>query len=372
MKFSARSIITKVLLHEAFDIKKQELGKVPFKSSTVSDPHIRAIVNFTSKKTGIPTAEIDKKLADKISYIEKMKNYSQLLYDTAAKNAAAGAAFELMGELEDEHFDNKRVKWDLATFKELIDLIQDEHEQFFPLRAPGELNYILSIDPIIVPTDDPNLKKFNSVTTAAASANGDFIFNKQFMQKLLDFAVLENSKPKGKKYKSNGGIIPDAYAPIEFLILHELLHYAYGDFAAGKRLSKYSPQVHNFASDFRSNYMLVKNGYEQLPIGLFSDFINYDRQGTYDDLVKIVHSELNKLPKDLRQKFEQIADMDQHTGEEGYPEDKSQQGQEQQGQGQSQSGWTPKVGDKVRLPDGSPAVVKSVQNGKAEVERISS
>ena len=98
--------------------------------------------------------------------------------------------------------------------------------------------------------------------------------------------------------------------------MHELLHYTYGDFAAGKRLGQYTPQEHNWASDFRSNYMLVKNGYDQLPIGLFSDHINYDRQHSYDAMVKLVHEELAKLPKPLQDKFKDMSDLDEH-GEPG-------------------------------------------------------
>jgi hypothetical protein len=359
-----RSWITKSLLKENFEIKKKALDQVKFKSSKLSDSHIREIVNLISKRFGIPAQLIDTQLASHIVDIEKMKTYSKLLYDTAAKNAAASAAFKVLQTFPDYKFEDRRVKWDLAVFKNLIDLIQDEHEQFFPLRAPGEMNYILSIAPIIVPTDDPKLDEYNKITTAAATSGGDFIFNKNFMQQLMDFAVLENSKPKGKKYQSNGGVIPDAYAPIEFLILHELLHYAYGDFNKSKRLSQYSHQVHNFASDFRSNYMLVKNGYEQLPLGLFSDFINYDRQEKYDELCKVVHDELKKLPHDLQQKFEEISELDDH-------DDQDESGKDSDIGGKGTK-WTPKVGEKVKLPDGSPAIVKSIENGKAVVERISS
>jgi hypothetical protein len=48
--------------------------------------------------------------------------------------------------------------------------------------------------------------------------------------------------------------------------------------------------------------MLVKSGYEQIPLGLFSDSINYDRQYTYEEMVKLVHDELKKLPPPLEGK----------------------------------------------------------------------
>ena len=315
MKFRSRLARA---LWEAFDVSRKDVGQVQFRKSTISDPHIREIVNNASAKLGIPAADIDKRLQKDIDQIEEFKKYSYLLYDTAAKNAVESAAFDLVHHSHDA---KSFPKFDVKIFHELIDMVQVEHEQFFPLRAPGEITYIYSFDPILVPTKNKEWvdQGFNSIKTAAATDKGQFIFNTEFMQKLMDWATIEKLHPKGKKYKSNGGIIPDAYAYIEFLIVHELLHYSHGDFAAGKRLGQYSNQVHNYASDFRSNYMLVKSGYDQLPLGLFSDHINYDRQGSYDDMVALVDSELKKMPKPLQDKFKDIADLDDHPPPGGGP-----------------------------------------------------
>jgi hypothetical protein len=66
--------------------------------------------------------------------------------------------------------------------------------------------------------------------------------------------------------------------------------------------------------DFRSNYMLVKSGYEQLPIGLFSDDLNFDRELTssYPKLIKVLDEELKKLPKDLQAWVEIEMEVDTH------------------------------------------------------------
>ena len=307
------SKITRALL-EAYDITKAAPGQVPFKSSSMSDPHIRAIVDAASAKTGVPAAEIDAVIQKEVDKIKEMKQYSYLLYDTAARNAVESAAFDLIAHSRRDEFE----KFDPVTFLKLVEMIQLENDQFFPLRAPGELNYIFTISPILVPSNKKEFQKFNSIGTAAATNNGEFIFNVPFMQKLMDWSTVEGLKPKGKKYESNGGPIPDAYAYIEFLIMHELLHYSYGDFSHGRRLKQYTPTEHNYASDFRSNYMLVKNGFDQLPVGLFSDHINYDRQRTYDEMVDLVHNELKKLPKPLQDKFGEIADrLDDHSSSQG-------------------------------------------------------
>ena len=352
-------LANEILMREAFDIVRKETGKVAFKHSSITDPHIRELVDHASKKLGIPAAEIDAKLLKELASIEDFKKYSFVLYDTLAKNAVESAAFDLVAHAaENPEFADRRVVFDLPTFFKLIRIIELEHyEQFFPLRAPGETHYIYGMDPIIVPGNkDPKYKQFNGIPTACATARGDFVFNKVFMQQLLDFAVYEGLRAKGKKYASNGGPIPDAYSYIEFLIIHELLHYTYGDFASGKRLGQYSHKVHNWASDFRSNYMLVKNGYDQLPIGLFSDHINYDRQGSYDAMVKLVHDELEKLPKPLQDKFKELSDLDEHEPQKKPP----------------QVPYKASPGEVVRLPDGSYGRVSRVDaDGTFDVDAIS-
>jgi hypothetical protein len=296
-------------LEEAFVTKKAAPGQVGFKQTQLTDSHIQQIINDTSAKTGVPAAKIQADMQKYISKIEEMKQYSYLLYDTAARNAAESAAFDMIEHSDQAHHE----KFDPVIFMKLIKMIQLEHDQFFPLRAPGETNYIFSFSPILLPSNKKEYAHWNNVIkTAAATAKGEFLFNVPFMQKLMTFAEVEGLKPKGKKYVSNGGSIPDAYAYIEFLIVHELLHYTYGDFAASKRMPEFSHTVHNYASDYRSNYMLVKSGYDQLPIGLFSDHINYDRQGKYKEMAALVDSELKKMPKPLQDVFLDIADMDDH------------------------------------------------------------
>ena len=307
-------------MFEALVVKRAASGQVPFKHTTIQDQHIQQIIQNAAQKTGVPVADIEAYLQKHIDDIEEMKKYSYLLYDTAARNAAQDAAFELIEHSSMPHHE----KFDPVIFMKLINMVQLENSQFFPLRAPGETNYIFSVSPILLPSNKKEYSHWNNVvTTAAATEKGQFLFNKPFMQKLMDFAQVEKLRPKGQKYQSNGGPIPDAYAYIEFLIMHELLHYSYGDFTAGKRLKQYSHTIHNYASDFRSNYMLVKSGFDQLPMGLFSDHINYDRQGSYKEMVELVDAELKKMPKPLQDKFKDIADMDQHgpqePGEPGQP-----------------------------------------------------
>lgn len=352
-------LAAKIPYFEAFDMRKKKLGEVPFRSSSLKDAHIAKLIKDAAVKTGENPRDILNAISDKITKIEELKKYSPVLYDTLARDAVSQAAFDLI-----DHADldpQKSLKFDVGTFFKLVKMVELEHQQFFPLRAPGEVNYIFHISPILVPTDKPELKKFNDIGTAAATPDGEFIFNKPFMQKLMDWASIEGLRPKGRKYVSNGGSIPDQYAYIEFLIMHELLHYSFGDFSHGKRLKQYSMQTHNWAMDFRSNYMLVKNGYDQLPIGLFSDHINYDRQGSYDAMVKIVDQELKKLPKPLQ---DQVKDMMQELDD--HPDGGDDGGDDSDG-GNDQV----RVGDTVRHNDGSFGKVTAVNSdGSIEVEGI--
>lgn len=316
-------------LWEGFDITKREAGEIRFRRTKLTEPHIKEIILAAAKKTGVSPDDILEHVREQVRKVTQFKKYSYLLFDTAAKMVVDQAAFDLV-----DHVDRPDLpKLSLPIFYELIDRIQLEHRgQFLPLRAPGELRYITKIKPILIPNPDSKLNaRFGSVDTAAATANGEFIFNVPFMQKLINYAYLEGLRPQGAKYECNGGDIPDYYAYIEFLIIHELLHYTYGDFKTGQKYHQYTPLEHNYASDFRSNYMLVKNGYSQLPLGLFSDHINFDRQGSYKEMIELVSNELKKLPKPLQDQFKDMAQMDDHPPPGGDPgqEKKDQKPQKQ-------------------------------------------
>jgi hypothetical protein len=289
---------------EAFDISRRARGEIKFKTSSIRDPHILSVIAEVSKKTGVPPKEIVQHIQDKVSKLTEIQKYSPILYDIAVKNAVESAAFDLVADVDNQNFE----KFNPLTFDSLIKLIRREHRQFFPVRQPGSHKYVYGFNPILVPTKNRDLSGYNSVSTAAATPRGEFIFNIEFMQKLMDWATIEHLVPQGKKYISNGGVIPDCYGYIEFLIVHELLHFSYGDFNYGKQMPEFSHQVHNMASDFRSNYMLIKNGYSQLPIGLYSDDVNSDRQESYREMAQLVHDELKKLPQNLQNLVPKPAD----------------------------------------------------------------
>lgn len=311
-------------IQEALSATRKEKGEVSFRSSTPADQHIRNVIAKISEDSGVPEELIDEFMENDISRLKEVQKYSPFLFDTLLKNSAESAAFSLINR--SEHL--KNMKWDDVKFDpdvmfKLIKLIQLDHRSWFQkgLRAPRSYKRINSVRPIFVPSNNPEYKKFNDVTTAAATASGEFIFNVPFMQRLINYGNAIGIEAKGKKYVSQGGTIPDAYSYIEFLVIHELMHYAWGDFAAGKKYKQYHPTAHNWASDFRSNYILVKNGYTQLPMGLFSDDINLDRPETdrYSKLIKFTNDEMMKLPPNLRQWAQKEFETDEHPTKKPNP-----------------------------------------------------
>jgi hypothetical protein len=352
------------------DIRRRTKGEVPFRASSLIDPHIQKVIQQLSSDTGVSINDITKQVSEKIDEFKELQKYSPMLHDTLILNAAENAVFKLIRTSKIK-IDPELTKFNPRIFKKLLKIINQEQmgvtgsKGIFPLRVPGETRVITSVDAILVPVEDnPDLEQFNDITTAAVTPKGQFIFNVPFMEQLLYYGAVVEIKPNGQKYISNGGIIPDNYCYIEFLILHELYHYMYGDFKFYEKYKKFGHTAHNIASDFRSNYILVKNGYTQLPIGLFSDDLNLDRDETnnYYKLLKIVDRELKKLPKRYQAWVENELSPDEHP--------KQEQEQEQE---QEKVTWNPQVGDIV-LNNLTGKFVKVTQvhdDGTADVEPAS-
>jgi len=288
-----------------------------FSVSKKTDKHVRATLAAVSKASGIPLADLEAEVDKKIAELEELRQKSPILYDTIADNVIEGEAFNFLKKHKVEV--KGAQKFSPLTFYKLFRRIRVENDSLFPLR-----NFIdhKALEPRVILTPDSRTPQFNDIPTACATPAGEFVFNKEFMQQLLDYAHLKKITPKGKKYDTNGGDIPGDYAYIEFLIKHELYHYTYADFHYQKIL-KADPQIINWVGDFRSNYDLVKSGNEQIPIGLFSTHVNYDKQRTYREMYDLVKSEMDKLSPPMQDRVKQIMDglsSDEHgEGGEGDP-----------------------------------------------------
>jgi hypothetical protein len=309
---------------------KAAVGTVS-KRSKLSDPHIQKAIAYASKVTGNSVQDIEQHLQDKAKEFEDVRAKSPILYDSIAANIFEQ---ELYKYFREKKLVNPKgvAEFDPVVFSALVRRIKAENPSIFPLRNFYNKKPLAAPRMILVPTTNKVDDKWNKVDTAAATPNGEFIFNVDCCQRDMNFAYIQGIKPKSKKYKSNGGEFPDEYAPVEFTILHEFYHYTHGDFHYMK-VHGGNPTIHNWAGDFRSNYDLIKAGYEPYAEGLFNDHINYDRQSTYKEMYDIIEKEFKKLNKDQQDKVskamggmgddhsEHASDQEPSHGQEPSPED---------------------------------------------------
>lgn len=307
--------------------RKYKKGQSILSSSSINSPHIVKIINY------LVSAGLDRKKL--ISQVEQFTQrdldcakIAPNMYTGIAQNSAESAVFNALWKSDIEVTGAPKLSG--ITLKALFYAVQVENKQFFPLRDFVKMKTLRGM-PNLIPVPSPSYPKFSNVDTACITPKGDIFFSSKFAQKLIDYAYLKGVKPKKKKYVCNGGDIPDEYCYIEFVIMHELLHYSYGDFYFDKILKATAREI-NYAGDYRSNYKLVASGYEQIPIGLFSDTINYDVQEKYKDMIDIIREETKKL-RDANQE-ENEHEQDQHTDSKG----ETRESDDQQGSGSGGDG----------------------------------
>ena len=296
---------------------KAKIGTVAHRSD-LNTPRVKAAIKYLSKETGKTEAEIVAHLTSKEAEFKDLEKKSPILYSAIAANIHEQELYKLFRELK-VNKPSGCAEFDPITFMQLVRRVKVENPSMFPLRNFVDKKPLAAPRIIIVPTPDKKDEHFNKIETAAATPKGEFIFNKDCMQRDMNFAYVQGVKPAGKKYASNGGPFPDEWAPVEFTILHEFFHYTHGDFHYQQVMGG-NPTIHNWAGDFRSNHDLIKAGHHPYAEGLFSDYVNYDTYGTYREMYKAVEDEFKKLSKDMQQKVEQVLggkgdDHEPHQGE---------------------------------------------------------
>ena len=352
-------------LYEAFVNKKFAPGELKFSQSKLAetlDPkhHFANVIALAAQDMGKTPQELYEEIEKKVKEYDDLANIAPTLYQTMKHNTVEGEVFKLMKKID--RTKHKAPTYQFHLLNDLWNYVQVEHHQFFPLRNMFDHKYQINAQLITVPSSKSLWKKYNDIGTACATPEGHFVFNTVFLQQLLDYAFFKGLKAKGKKYKSNGGKFPDEWEYVEFVIIHELMHYSYGDFEYHKQFKaegmKVNPKIINWVGDFRTNYLLVKSGFNQLPIGLFNDGINYDRQKTYREMYDIVKDEFDKLTAAQKAKVQK--NLGQH--EDDHPVG---------GKDKPAPDWKPEVGDPVVLPTGEYGkIIKIGADGKIEVEKL--
>jgi len=313
---------------EGFENRKFAVGKVNLPQSSLNDPRMQNMIKVICN-TGVfklPTDMSKKKsklcrtlaqatvgtggkiqpqmiydwIAKEQGRMDKVAAKAPILYATMKNNVVAGEVFHFF---ELMNVPTNAERFTTAMFYRLVRAIRADQDEFFPLASFIDRRRLQNPNFVFTGAGDGKKTKYDNVPTACATPSGDFAFNIPFMQKLIDWAFLIGEKPKGLKYVSNGGDIPDEYAPLEFLIMHEFMHYSNGDFYYHKILrgmngkAKADGMIINWVGDFRSNYLLCKSGYQALPIGLYNDEINYDRQKTYVEMYRLVEEQMKLARK---------------------------------------------------------------------------
>ncbi len=301
----SRMRVKEIILVEAgFDIKRKGEGQVQFPASSMNDGLVRKTIMAIARHTGKPLQEVTAKIQEKIDDLSGIAEKSPILYETVNKNAAEQQAFTQFWKEGVPVRD--APKFSNIIFNKLVRRLRVEYDEFFPLRSYIDRRHL--INPVIKVLE-PGSAEAEKLPTAAATPYGVFLFNEHFMQQLMNYSKLKDVKPKGAKYESNGGDFPDEYAYIEFLIMHEFMHYSNDDFYYQKIIPKSNPKIINWVGDFRTNYLLTKSGFEAPPMGLYNDKINYDRQREYVEMYRIVEEEFENLKSDEQKELEKLLDQ---------------------------------------------------------------
>jgi len=361
--------LASIYLNEAgLNYKHKKKGETPFEKTDGTEFHIQTILEKFAEANKITKQEAQQYFdLKKQEAIDNMKK-SMKINGTMIDNIGESIAFEMLESIEIED-----IKFNKRTFLDLFEKVKYEVPEFYPLSNSFEPR---RIEPKIVFVPDPLSPEYASVGTAACTPTATLIFNVPFLENLMKFSNIKGLKANpnflhGQKYVSQGGDIPDEYLYCEFVLLHEIMHYANGDFFFEKAFNLNGKLV-NYVGDFITNYNLVKSGYAQLPIGLFNDEINYDRYNSYQEMYNVVEEEMKRLSDEEKEKMmdqlDQLGDEMPDEGEGADPENKNgqpQDGQPQDGQpqdGQPQDGQ-PQDG---QPQDGQP---QDGQNGSGDGEK---
>ena len=340
------------LLSEQFAKSIDKNAKANFEDVDLSTPYVKKIIKREAKVRGLSVQEITDELQARLDMeMENFKHANQRQNAVNMKNMIESILFGYITPSDD------LPKVTLKELKEMIKWVRVSNPAFFKLKDPitgKKVKVSIHITPAPKFVKQPEWMK--QVTTAAATANGELIFNVDFCKKLINYAHLKGVKPAGGMYQSNGGNIPDSYAYIEFLILHEIYHivhadHFYGDTELVKLMVREGPtrwpklmksagwsgdistkkgrktlrraakrangQIQNYVGDYITNYELVKKGYAQLPIGLFATDYNYDNFDSMEDIQIAVLDDMEDGTPDpknsIMDKIRQMqAEMDEH------------------------------------------------------------
>ena len=304
-------------------------GNVTFETADINTPYVQKIIDEIVLRTGQPRDKVLEQIEAQHDSFKQNIQGPDRMFAVQKQNSIESIIFNMLTPTDADKLDER-------TFNYMFKAIIAKNKTFLKIedRLTGKkvkFNVILTPQPAFVKQPD----WVKSVTTAAASPEGDVVFNKAFASKLIAYASAKGIKAKGSMYVSNGGTVPDSYAYIEFLILHEIYHIIHADHFQQSRTEGMTGKMQNYLGDYITNYNLVKAGYAQLPIGLFSNDYNFDKFRTMVDMQKAIIEDFKELNKNQQDQMDD--QMDDHMDKDHKQTNKQDKGDQQQdGQQQKQ------------------------------------
>lgn len=274
-------------------------GVVKFAKTSLQDEYIRNGIKICAEWFGVDETVVEAHIAKRVNDVKQYMSGSPKLFAQIADNQVESALFQIFWDYQIPVPGAFSIKSHSVAFKRFTMMIVNSLRMRFgldkdrgylkqrPLKSPGIFHYSR--------VEGPDFREGESVSTAyCKGTTGSYHFDLEFSQALLNFGKLKGIKPFGKIFKNRGGIVPDEFGYLETVIFHEFMHYYHDDTEYYNIKQGCVHKIMNWASDFRSNYLLTKSGFMQLPIGLYSDEINFDRQQSLDEMYETVKAELEK------------------------------------------------------------------------------
>lgn len=283
-----------------------------FSKTSLSDGFISDIIEEYAIQSGKPFESVLDEVREKVDERIRLLSFSPFMYQNMIDAAVEAVVFDEYMPVKKERLFSENV------FYALKNMIIEENSSFFPLKDGYSKRKVLKTNWFVVPASDAVRlpKRMQSCETAMVTNKGDFVFNRFFCESLCRYAKYKGISARGPKYASNGGPIPDYYEYVEFLIMHEFMHIIHGDVFYINKFKNISKDIQNIVGDFIINYKLLKSGYNQPPIGLYSENINYDKQDTIEEMREVVVSELLKMPDGDVSKHPYASSLDEHVPED--------------------------------------------------------
>lgn len=326
--------MTKELVESKSVFTRAKLGETKYSESSMSDKWVQDTIKLYGGKDA---SKLEAAVKAEVKKREDHLDKAPFMTETMRKNVVENVMFDTVFKV-----DTSKELFDTVTAMKLFRQVRTQRRDFFPATNHFQEGKIISPEFIVVPTTLDSWKKYNNIDTAACTPDCVLIFNELFVEKIMQWFEYKGlqARPNDNKYISNGGSIPDYYEPLEFLILHEIMHFVNADHFYSKSLGL-NPTISNWLGDFIINHNLVKAGYSQLPMGLFCDNINFDQQANYKKMYDMVKEEFDKLnPQQQKDLEDQMNDqMDDHEGNDDTPpNDGGEKGEPQDGKGEPQDG----------------------------------